>query len=527
MPTQAYPNGGGLTGGVQWTSVTSPTPWVNTASGSRNAFIHPDYATKDWTNSEKKYATMVRRVDNAVADLIQLLKDLNIDDETLIVFTSDNGAHKEGGHDPQSFESYANLNGIKRDMWEGGIKMPTLCRFPGTVPGNITVSFPSGHWDWYATFADLANVPIPAYTDGVSLMPSLQEDNDNQEDKGYLYHEYFNSGSTPNYSDFVASIRGRRRNEMQVIRLGDFKGVRYNISDHSDSFEIYNVVTDPRESINLAENMPMLEQKMHDKVLQVRKKEASAMRPYDDELIPDVSVSGLTNGLYKSIFQGAVDWVPNFDYLSPISTSFVSNIDEDSEEETTNFGISYKGYINIPTDGQYTFYLTSSSKIHVMLHDIHLLDNDYNYTSSEISEQLFLKAGMHPIKIEYQHNNAQTINIDLQLEGPGLTKAAIPDNMLFGENNTLSIGDSIISNNIILYPQPVKDQLRISISNPEISYDISIYSMLGQQVKHKKVKIDSHTKSLLIDTADLSSGIYIIRVSTDEGKTFTKKMIKS
>lgn len=528
VPTQAYPSGGGLTGGVQWTSVASPTPWVNTASGSRNSFIHPDYASKSWSNAEKKYATMVRRVDNAVEDLIQLLKDLNIDDETMIVFTSDNGAHKEGGFDPRSFESYANLNGIKRDMWEGGIKMPTLCRFPGTIPGNSTVTFPSGQWDWYATFADLAGVPIPTYTDGVSLMPSLQQENENQVDKGYLYHEYFNNGSTPNYADFDPSKRGRRRNEMQVIRMGDFKGVRYNIQDHSDTFEIYNVVTNPEETNNLVGSMPALEQQMREKVLQVRKKDASAARPYDDELIPNVTTTNLVSGLEKNIFQGAVDWVPNFDYLTPISTDLVSNIDEDSGQETSNFGLSYKGYINIPTDGQYTFYLTSSSKAHVMLHDIHLLDNDFNYTSSEISEQLFLKAGMHPIKIEYQNNDGSPVNIDLQLEGPGFVKGAIPDDMFFSEDNSLSSNEVTISNSIKIYPQPIKDQLHIFLSNSKMYYDVSIYSVLGDQVtSYKQLKVDSNTNNLSLDVSDLKTGIYMIKIKTDGNKTFIKKMIKS
>ena len=74
VPTQAYPSGGGLQGGVQWTGETSSTPWVNTAFGTRDSYIHPDYANKDWTESAKRHATMIRRIDDAVADIIQLLK---------------------------------------------------------------------------------------------------------------------------------------------------------------------------------------------------------------------------------------------------------------------------------------------------------------------------------------------------------------------------------------------------------------------------------------------------------------------
>lgn len=525
VPTQAYPDGGGLTGGLQWTSINSTTPWVNTASGIRNDFIHPDYASENWTNAEKKHATMIKRVDNAVADLIQLLQDLNIDDETLIVFSSDNGPHNSGGYNPQSFQSYANFNGIKRDMWEGGIRMPTICRFPGTIPENSTVTFPSGQWDWYATFADLAGVPIPSFTDGVSLLPSLTQNNANQVDKGFLYHEYSQNGSTPNYSDFEASIRGRTRKQMQVIRMGDYKGIRYDITDHSDPFEIYNLVTDPRESNNLASSMPMLEQEMREKVLQVRKRDDSAPRPYDNELIPNIPGLSLSNGLQKNIYQSDVDWVPNFDYLSPTVTTTANNIDEDAQGETTPFGMSYKGYLNITTDGLYTFYLTSSAKTHIKIHEIHLLDNDFSYSASEISADLFLKAGMHPIKIEYQQNTASAINIDLQLEGPNLPKASIPDSMFFTES-TLATDEVLFANNIKLYPQPVKDQLTIFISEPEDSYDIVIYSILGQEVVSENKRTNLNTQTLSLNLSNLASGIYLLKLSNNDSNNFVRKFIK-
>jgi len=202
VPTQEYPKGGGLNGGLQWTGKTSPTPWVNTASGKKDSYIHPDYEDKDWNEGDKRHASMIRRLDNAVGDIIQLLKDLKIDEETLIVFTSDNGPHNEAGsggqfaQNPEFFQSYANLNGIKRDLWEGGIRMPTICRYPGVIPKNSVVTYPSGQWDWLATFADLAKVSIPAYTDGVSLMPSLTQNDHQKVNQRYLYGEYFNNSKT-------------------------------------------------------------------------------------------------------------------------------------------------------------------------------------------------------------------------------------------------------------------------------------------------------------------------------------------
>ena len=432
VPTQAYPSGWGLEGGVQWTGKDSPTPWVNTAKGVADSFIHPDYEKKSWDLVEKKFATMIRRLDNAVEDLIHLLKDLNIDDNTIIVFSSDNGP-TNAGHDAQYFQSYANLTGVKRDLWEGGTKMPTIVRYPGIIPAESQVSFPSGHWDWMATFAELAKVPIPAYTDGVSLMPALKSEMSEQVGTGFVYQEYFQGGQTPNYADFELAKRNRRRGQMQVIRLGDYKGVRYDIQNHSTPFEIYNVVSDPGEKNNLASSMPELHQKMKDKVLQVRKVDTTASRPYDVELIPasrDTENKLYSKGLIRRLYSGTSDWVPNFEYLTPLNTSISKGITTELLDLSLRFGLSYTGYIDIPKDGEYTFYLKSTSNCHVMIHDIHLLDNDFNYSDNEISETLNLKKGKHPIRIFYQQNRPGRTEINLQFSGPDIQKTKIPESFL-------------------------------------------------------------------------------------------------
>lgn len=437
VATQEYPKGGGLYGGVKWTGRSSKTPWVNTASGKKDSYIHPDYADKDWSEGDKRHASMIRRLDNAVGDIIQLLKDLKIDKETLIVFTSDNGPHHEAGsggqfvQNPEFFQSYANLNGIKRDLWEGGIRMPTIIRYPGEIPEGSVVTFPSGQWDWLATFADVAEVAIPAYTDGVSLMPSLKQLDGGNIDKRYLYGEYFNNSKTPSYSDFEVSKRGRKRGQMQFLRIGNYKGVRYDIEDHFNTpFEIYNVVTDERESINLASSMPQLQQEMLNKVLQIRKRSTSN-RPYDKELIPSVTLLSPKNGLLKNVYKGKHQWVPNFQLLTPEHKGISSGVEMDESEPVSETGLFYTGYIKIPKDGAYTIYLESASNIHVMLHDIHLLNNDYNYSKGEIAEKVYLASGFHPIRIYYQQNDTMTPFITLKIEGPGITKTAIPKSMFY------------------------------------------------------------------------------------------------
>lgn len=440
VPTQAYPDGGGVNGGLQWTGDSTETPLVNTASGERDSYIHPDYANKDWTEAEKRHATMIRRIDNAVGDLVQLLKDLHIDEKTLIVFTSDNGPHNEPGsggkftQDPEFFQSYGNLNGIKRDLWEGGVRVPTISRYPGVIPEHSVVTFPSGQWDWLATFADLADVAIPAYTDGVSLMPSLTQHNAGQDTNHFIYSEYAVGGKTPSYPDFEPSKRGRTRGQMQFIRMGDYKGVRYDIREHYNSpFEIYNVVTDERESVDLAAKMPELQKQMLDKVLQVRKISSDAVRPYDLELIPSVKLAAVKKGLNKKVFSGKQNWVPNFDLLKPTKISVTKGIDVKTNGLTSEFGLSISGYIKIPQDGAYTIYLESASRSHLMLHDIHLIDNDFNYSPEELSEKVYLKAGYHPIRIFYQQNEAGSPAITLKLEGPGIAKQTIPDSMFYIE----------------------------------------------------------------------------------------------
>ncbi len=146
---------------------------------------------------------MIRRIDDAVGDLLQLLKDLGIDDNTLLVFSSDNGPHIEGGQDPTFFRSYGPYTGIKRDVWEAGLRVPTIAHWPGHIPAGSRTAEPVGNWDWLATFAQVAGELVPAFTDGVSLLPLLLQDSVSQgRDREYLYFEYMHPGKTTEIADF-------------------------------------------------------------------------------------------------------------------------------------------------------------------------------------------------------------------------------------------------------------------------------------------------------------------------------------
>ena len=210
VASSPYPEGGGLNGGVQW--IGEKNKFINTVDDSIDDYIHPDYASQEWPSQQKRFASMVRRIDNGVGDLIQLLKDLNIDENTFIVFTSDNGPHREsygyGEYDPTLFDSFGPLDGIKRDTWEGGIRMPAIVRWPGQIPAGSTNDSPTGFHDWLPTFTDLAGIPAPARTDGVSLLPILT--GQAEQGSSNIYIEYSQNGNTPEYQEFDSSHQNQK-----------------------------------------------------------------------------------------------------------------------------------------------------------------------------------------------------------------------------------------------------------------------------------------------------------------------------
>jgi uncharacterized sulfatase len=158
---------------VHWT-----IPHANNEAGRvlGNGMEVPDhgiYEHRDWPEPEKGFAAMITRMDADVGRLVQLLRELGIDRETLVVFTSDNGPHSEGGHRHEFFDSNGPLRGYKRDLYEGGIRVPTIAWWPGTIaPGSVS-DLPLAGYDWLVTACDLAGVTPPAATDGVSFKPTL------------------------------------------------------------------------------------------------------------------------------------------------------------------------------------------------------------------------------------------------------------------------------------------------------------------------------------------------------------------
>jgi arylsulfatase A-like enzyme len=426
LPTQAYPNGGGLHGGLQW--LNEPGHMISTASGTVDSYVYPEYANAmydndhnpgtaelPWPDTYKRYATATRRIDDAVGDLMQLLADLGIRDNTLVVFTSDNGPSIESylppsfaPNHPTFFASYGPFDGIKRDCWEAGVRMPSLAVWPGHIaPGKI-INTPSMLSDWLPTFADVANIPAPARTDGVSLLPSLT--GKGKQEQSLVYAEYFEGGKTPAFPEFEPSRIGKKRNQMQLIRMGNLVGVRYDIQSANDDFEIYNVVRDPKETNNLATKpgFEKMQARMKDKVLQVRQADPEAKRPYDDALIPAVTIhKKLHKGLRWKFFEGNFPYVIAAKGMKPERSGVLKNTGNKTEIGKKGM-ILYEAYIRVPEDGKYNFLFETSGKGFVRLHDAEFFDADFEYVPGTVlSQVVYLKKGFHPVTISLLAESSQ------------------------------------------------------------------------------------------------------------------------
>ena len=196
----------------------------------------PDYGIyrdKDWPEPEKGKAAMISRLDRDIGRILARLKALGIDGQTLVMFSSDNGPHKEGGVKPDFFDSNGPLQGTKRDLYEGGIRVPTIARWPGRIQAGTRCDHISAFWDILPTFAELAGAPVPEGIDGISMVPALT--GRPQRPHEFLYWEFH---------------EGRSK---QAVRMGDWKALR---RAPSRPIELYHLTSDIGESNNIADAHP-------------------------------------------------------------------------------------------------------------------------------------------------------------------------------------------------------------------------------------------------------------------------------
>ena len=192
------------------------------------------YSNEPWPQPQKNHAAMITRMDRDVGQLFALLKSLKLDEDTIVLFTSDNGPHQEGGALSEFFDSNGPLRGIKRALYDGGIRVPMIARWPGRIEANSTSDEPWAFWDFLPTACDLAGVSAPKEIDGISMLPTLL--GKPQEGHEFLYWEFHERGVS------------------QAVRMGPWKGVRNGRIDLP--VELFDLRKDISEQHNVARQHP-------------------------------------------------------------------------------------------------------------------------------------------------------------------------------------------------------------------------------------------------------------------------------
>ncbi len=226
------------------------TPHANNEGGKGNykrGMEVPDFGPfqdRDWPDEEKGFARMMRDIDLNVARITDKLREKSIAEKTLVIFSSDNGPHQEGGHMTDFFDSNGPLRGRKRDLYEGGIRVPTIAWWPGNIPANTVTDHLSGFQDYLATFCELSGVEAPA-SDGFSLVPTLLGRSESQQQHEYLYFEFYEAGGK------------------QAVVTDRWKAVRLDWNTSPDAtLELYDLMNDEGEETNLAKQHPEIVRQM-------------------------------------------------------------------------------------------------------------------------------------------------------------------------------------------------------------------------------------------------------------------------
>ncbi len=428
LPAVPYPRGGGLRGGVQW--LGKDGKMINTASPSTwDSYIEPEYAKqKDWPDYAKRHATIITRIDHGMGDLIKLLQDLKINKNTYIIFTSDNGPHNEAGgvpntmgadhpnraQNPSFFRSYGITDGIKRDVWEGGLRVPCLIYAPAQAARGLVNSHPTQFHDWLATCADIADVPAPASSTGRSLLPLIQGKAKQLPDN-FVYTEYAFPSKMQQYKHFADNKKNRQRGEQQAFYFRDKKGnmlkaIRTGIQygGVGEPFEVYDTLADPQETKNLADKLgDDLQQQLQSLYLRNRfafnykadpkngkRAGCTGKRVYDKFPIPALEVKAeLEAGLtMRRLTEHPLSWVPRFDTISGAKKAKAQPVEQLSTLELPADSVTeLRGYIRIPAQGSYKLSVkgNDATKAFIKLHGI----NATHATTLQLAQ------GLHPITI--------------------------------------------------------------------------------------------------------------------------------
>jgi len=217
-------------------------PFTNPKADAQPAGARPDGPSLGYRSQPEPHATfaaMITRLDRDIGRLTDLLRERGLERRTLVLFTSDNGPHQEGGADPAFFNSSGGLRGIKRDLYEGGIRVPMIARWTGTIPSGRVSDHPWAHWDMMPTLADIAGAKPRDGLDGISMARALR--GQSQPTHPFFYWEFHERGF------------------QQAVRMGQWKAVRVK---KDGLLELYDLDADRGETRNVAAAHPEIVSKI-------------------------------------------------------------------------------------------------------------------------------------------------------------------------------------------------------------------------------------------------------------------------
>ncbi|GAB4142810.1 MAG: arylsulfatase [Planctomycetaceae bacterium] len=221
-------------------------------------YVHRGYLKHPFPRAG--YAAMVSHMDRDIGKVMALVKKLGLDDNTLVLFSSDNGPtyNRLGGSDSEFFKSAGPFKGLKGSLYEGGIRVPLIARWPGKIKAGTVSHHISAFWDFLPTIAEMTGTKAPAGIDGISFAPTLLGQPEKQKQHEYLYWEF------PSYGG------------QQAVRIGDWKGVRQGLQRKNRKnrlkIELYNLKTDPGEKHDVSASHPKM-------IARMRKIMRTARRP--------------------------------------------------------------------------------------------------------------------------------------------------------------------------------------------------------------------------------------------------------
>lgn len=509
-----------------------------------------EYASTDWGDKAKILAAMITRMDTDIGRIMDTLKSLGISDNTFVMFTSDNGPTSQS---QDFFNRRGGFRGIKRELYDGGIRVPTVAMWPDSIAPGIVTDHISAQWDFFATVCDILDVDKPDHVDGISMLPTLTS-KDNQEQHDYLYWEFHEkkSGGTK-----------------QAIRYGDYKGVRKNMQNNPvNPIELYNIVEDKDENSNIASSNPEIVERIdflmkqsrteseldgwfnfalstwnHIKGIELRAFENKAILGLNEKLqlnydvTPADAVDKRCHVYIDTSFATTDATIDRFGVLTAGSKDgYVKVIAQSKVNETVtdtilvlvtnnpvvDVAVCYgKGYIingkEVTTEGVYVDTLTSASNEDSLV-VINLTIDDPIVQNKRVQictgDTLYV-GGANQTKTGYYHDTLVT--------GEGCDSIVITNLVV----TTCSDIDEVNLNRAIkVSPNPsTNGGFKIAIKNGTISehIDIRIYNLTGQIVFQKDFNYSSH--EYLVNT-NLNTGSYFLQIiDAMNNQVFNQKVL--